>query len=167
MIGMPGSGKTTLGRELAKRLGVDFVDIDAGIVESEGMSVAALFAEKGQAWFRALESRALESLQSDPRSLVIATGGGIVEKPENREHMHRAGLVIYIERPLEAIAAAIRFGKDRPLLQTPDDLRRLYERRAEMYRQTADYTVKNERSITDICCELCDRIICGLVQKEE
>lgn len=117
LTGMMGSGKTTAGRVLAKKLGWRFADTDRMVERAEGMAVAKIFQGRGEAYFRKAESKALKSLLKKKR-LVVATGGGMVLKASNRSFMKRHGAVVFLE--LEPAAIARRLGKAgrsaRPLL---------------------------------------------------
>lgn len=115
LIGLPGSGKTTVGRLAAERLALPFVDCDDLIQQAAGMTIPAIFTEKGEPWFRALESRVLRELLAGPVS-VIATGGGAVVAEENRRLLKTAGLVVFLDRNIRDIAACVG-NRERPLLR--------------------------------------------------
>lgn len=124
LVGMMGSGKTTVGRCLAAREGAAFCDLDQRLERITGRAVAALF-EQGEAGFRALERAALRSLVAEPgfdaRACVVATGGGVVIDPDNRATMRRAGSIVYLDVPTEELVR--RLGAEahaRPLLRGGD-----------------------------------------------
>ncbi|MBR5614663.1 MAG: shikimate kinase [Clostridia bacterium] len=142
LIGMPGCGKSTVGRYLAKALGVDFVDCDSVIEQTEGTEISKIFNEHGEEYFRKLETQALKKLSAAKNS-VIATGGGCVERRENFEILKDCGTVIFINRPLEDILGDIDTSK-RPLLADGKNrLYRLYERRLPLYLEACDIEIKN------------------------
>ncbi|WP_457330455.1 shikimate kinase [Rhizobacter sp. P5_C2] len=143
LVGMPGSGKSTAGKLLGRRLGATFVDTDARLEARLGESIRSFFEREGEARFRDLEAAALGELtQGD--SLVIATGGGMVLRAENREALRRACVVFYLRSSPEELYRRLRNDTHRPLLQVPDPLRRLQEllrERDPLYRQTAHHVV--------------------------
>ena len=110
LIGMPSSGKTTLGRMLAKSLGRTFVDLDEEIVKTDGRSIPDIFAAEGEDGFRTKETAETQCFGKEGRQL-ISCGGGIVKKPENLRALHQNGIILFIDRPVDALAvgAAGRF----------------------------------------------------------
>lgn len=141
LIGMPGCGKSTFGKRLAKRLQLPFYDADAVLEEREQRTIKSFFAESEDA-FRAAETRTLAYL-AELDGAVIATGGGAVKRGENMELLKRGGIVVFIDRKPENILGSIE-GDERPLLA--DDKQRifnLYAERIDLYRQYADYIVEN------------------------
>lgn len=112
-----GTGKSTVGRLLAQRGGFEVVDVDAEIVRREGRTIPELFAQFGEDYFRAAETDALRSVMGQAGSLVIATGGGAVLRPENRTLMTEGGLVVALTATAEQIMARVSQDKGRPLLQ--------------------------------------------------
>ena len=124
LIGMMGAGKTTVGRELARRRGMRFVDCDQEIVARTGVSIPTIFEIEGEAGFRRRESQVLAelSLESD---IVVATGGGIVLAPANRELLAQRGVVIYLDVPPPILWERTRHDRNRPLLQVENPRRRI------------------------------------------
>lgn len=134
LVGFMGTGKTTVGRALAARLGWRFIDTDSFIEEQEGMSVAEIFAQKGEAYFRQTETRAL--MQILKRSgQVVATGGGAVLAEENRAMMLQGGLVAALQASPATIIGRVREDKSRPLLagDVEERVHRLLEARRTAY----------------------------------
>ena len=146
-VGLPGSGKTTIGRQLARRLGVPFVDSDHVIEERLGCSIREYFAREGEDAFRDVEQAVLDDLSQNHKG-VLSTGGGSVLREANRRHLHGRGHVIYLRTSPEDVFRRVRHDTGRPLLQVDDPLgrlRALYEARDPLYRETAHYVIETGR----------------------
>lgn len=144
---MPGSGKSTVGRLVARQLGLAFVDTDHVIERRVGMPVRDYFEVHGEATFRELEGAVLAELAPQPDS-VLATGGGIVLRPQNREVLRAQRRVIYLRSSPEELFRRLRHDSQRPLLQVADPLKRLrdlFRERDPLYQQVAHYTVEVSR----------------------
>lgn len=140
LIGMMGAGKTTTGRELARLLGLTFTDIDDGIVEEAGQSINEIFENEGEAFFRRVERDILARAASGLNQ-VVATGGGIVLDPVNRERIKATGMAIYLKTGLAVLWKRVQAKKDRPLLRTPrpeETLAGLFRERSPYYEALAD-----------------------------
>lgn len=143
LVGMPGAGKTTIGRQLAKRLNRAFVDVDHEIEARTGVRIPLIFEYEGEAGFRARETQVLRQL-SEAAPMVIATGGGAVLREENRAVMRAAGLTIYLCVSPELLHERTRHDQNRPLLQVADPLAKLqslFAERDPYYRELANLTV--------------------------
>ncbi len=146
LIGLMGSGKTTLGRLVAHSLGFDFVDTDHLIIESAGKSIPEIFASEGEAGFRQRETAALQSLIGRQRH-VIATGGGIVTQPANLSILKQLGCVVWLSADTSVLHQRTAYSHDRPLLREGDPaakLRALYEERAPLYEQACDIKITTD-----------------------
>lgn len=145
LVGLMGSGKTTVGRRAAKLLGRPFVDADEAFVPRYGCTVAEVFAERGEAEFRRLESALLSELLAVETPLLIASGGGVVTVEANREALRRPDvLVIHLDATPAFLASRVQRKADRPLLQGQDlrtVLGRLHAERARWYEEVADERV--------------------------
>ena len=144
---MPGSGKSTVGRHLARRLGLPFFDSDHVIEQRLGCTIREFFAREGEAAFRDLEQEVLAGLAQGP-SAVVATGGGAVLREANRQAMHAAGRVIYLRSTPEELHRRLRHDTQRPLLQVADPLgklRALYAERDPLYRDAAHFQIETGR----------------------
>ena len=136
LVGFMGAGKSTLGREVAARLGRTFVDVDRTIVDRAGISIPELFATKGEPEFRRAEAEAVRDLLAAPDPSVLALGGGAVTHPETRDLLQVARTVLVVI-DVETAWARVR-GTSRPLARNEAEFRRLYEERQPLYREVAD-----------------------------
>ena len=141
LIGLPGSGKSTVGRHLARRLGLPFVDSDHLIEQRLGCSIRDYFAREGESSFRDVEEAIIDEL-SATHTGVLSTGGGVVLRPANRQHLRERGHVVYLHSAAEDVYRRVRHDGNRPLLQVDDPmarLRDLYTVRDPLYRETAHF----------------------------
>jgi shikimate kinase len=140
LVGMPGAGKSVVGKELAGRLGVPFIDLDTEIERTAGATVPEIFASQGEAAFRAMEADALvKAGTQDPA--VVACGGGVVLEPANRITLRATGITVFLHVPLEELRARVRPATDRPLIRASGDLERLSREREPLYREFAAHVV--------------------------
>lgn len=143
LVGLMGAGKTTVGKMLAKRLNKIFIDSDHEIEKRTGVNIPLIFELEGEAGFRSREAAVIQELTAHP-GIVLATGGGAVLNPQNRDNLRRNGTVIYLRAKVEDLWQRTRHDKNRPLLQTSDPLgklRELFAQRDPLYRETADIVV--------------------------
>lgn len=148
LVGMPGSGKSTVGRHLSRMLGWRFVDTDTEIERVLGESIRAYFEKFGEASFRDVEASVLSTLAVQPE-LILATGGGTVLRPANREVLKAHGKVVYLRATPDDLYRRLRHDSQRPLLQGGDPLARLkllYRDRDPIYAEVADFTIDTGRS---------------------
>lgn len=143
LIGMPGSGKSTVGRALAAAMNRPFYDSDDEIVQADGRDIPTIFAEEGEQAFRDLEAAAIARLSQGVRGGVIATGGGAILRAENLHRMRRGGRIYFLDRALEHI----RPTSDRPLSSNEDALARRYRERYPLYCAAADVRVATDEDI--------------------
>jgi shikimate kinase len=146
LVGMPGSGKSTVGRQLGRRLGLPFFDSDHLIEQRLGCSIRSFFEREGEDAFRDIEEAVIAELCQIEG--VLATGGGSVLRPANRQRLREAGPVVYLRATPEEIFRRISQDKRRPLLQVADPegrLRELFEARDPLYRETAHFIVETTR----------------------
>jgi len=147
LVGMPGCGKSTVGRHLARHLGLPLVDSDHEIERRIGMPIRAWFETHGEASFRDIEQQVIDQLSSGGE-IVLATGGGAVLRRANRDALHQRTQVFYLRSTPEELARRLRHDTQRPLLQVANPLRRLRElfrERDPLYRQTAHYVIETGR----------------------
>lgn len=150
LIGLMGSGKTTIGNLLAQKLNMDFVDIDAEIEKKEKNTISEIFAQKGESFFRELETQALKEF-STKLNQIISTGGGSVQNSENLELLRKNYTVIYLKTRPEVLFKRLKDDVSRPLLQNPDPLatlKELLKKREGNYRK-ADIIVCTDTKRTD------------------
>lgn len=144
LIGMPGAGKSTLGKAIAAYLGREFLDSDTVIEEEEKKPIPQIFRELGEKGFRDIESRVIRSL-SALRGKVIATGGGAILRKENVENLRSNGKLLFLDAPLETLMPT----GDRPLTSTAADLKKRYEERYDIYLASADAVIPVTRSVEE------------------
>ncbi len=157
LVGITGVGKTAIGRALAERLNYAFIDLDELIEIRESQTVTELF-KRGEAHFRNCESAALMALPRRPRT-VVATGGGVVTRPQNIAFMRQTGTVVFLYRPLKGILQSLDVAQ-RPLLKAqPKRLYELYRARRSAYRRAAHHRISARRCrravqrIAEVCNE--------------
>lgn len=147
LVGLPGSGKSTIGRQLARRLGRPFIDTDQVIEQRVGLSIREFFEREGEESFRDLEQSVIDELTlGEP--CVLSTGGGVVLRPANREHLKQRTQAVYLHSAPEEVFRRLRHDRNRPLLQVPDPLtrlRELYSLRDPLYRESARFVVETGR----------------------
>ena len=144
LIGMPSSGKTTLGKLLAKQLGRTFVDLDDAIVKADGRSIPDIFAAEGEDGFRAKESAQTARFAKEGRQL-LSCGGGIIKRGENLRALHQNGVVLFLDRPLDALTV----GGGRPLSSSTEALKKMEAERRPLYLAAADAVIPNSGTVED------------------
>ncbi|MDO5687131.1 MAG: shikimate kinase [Neisseria sp.] len=146
LIGLPGAGKTTLGKLLAQKVGYTFVDADQYLSERTGVTIPTIFELEGEAGFRAREAAVIDELTQQNR-IVLATGGGAVLNLHNRMHLRQRGQVVYLHAGPQVLHERTRSDRNRPLLQVEDPVQKLHELyavRDPFYREIADYIIEVE-----------------------
>lgn len=154
LIGMSGAGKTTIGLALSYKLKMAFVDMDSYIEKKFNMNISDIFARFGEERFREIETEIAEYLSEKYQNTIISTGGGVVLKNENMEHLKKTGLVIYINRTVENILSTLNSEK-RPLLKdNPQKLYDMYAIRHPLYIKYADACVMNNGEFAECVNEI-------------
>ena len=146
LSGMPGAGKSTVGKRLAQELNRPFFDLDEEIVRIAGRSIPEIFATNGEAAFRNLETMVLREVLANQKGIVLATGGGAVLRDENVNLLRRNGKICFLDRPVKALFPT----SDRPLANTEEAIRRRYQERYERYCTTADYRIDADASPEEV-----------------
>lgn len=147
LVGLMGSGKTTIGRALAKRLNLRFVDADHEIEARTGATIPLIFEIEGEASFRQREADVIRDLTAE-QGIVLATGGGAVLNEQSRRYLHERGTVIYLRASVNSILQRTSHDRNRPLLQTVDPRARIEElskQRAPLYEEVAHITIETGR----------------------
>lgn len=145
LIGMPGSGKTIIGKKLSLRLNKKFIDLDEYIENKAGCTVTKIF-EKGETYFRLMELQAAEEVSSEIDS-IISTGGGIITNSDNITNLKKNGVIVFVDRPLQNIIDDVSI-ENRPLLKNGTDaLKKIYSERYDIYDHCCDFKVDNKGSI--------------------
>ena len=147
LVGLPGSGKTTVGRQLARRLQLPFVDSDHEIEVRIGCTIREFFEREGEVRFRDIEQEALDALtQGAPK--VLSTGGGAVLREANRQYLRERGSTVYLKSTPEELFRRLRHDSNRPLLQVADPLSKLkslFVERDPLYREVAHFVLETGR----------------------
>ena len=157
LCGFMGSGKSTIGNLLSKKMGMAFIDLDAYIEKKENKSVSQIFADSGEEYFRQLEKNAVKEL-AYKKSVILATGGGTLTFRENVDILKNAdNKIILLDLPVEVVEQRLQGDTKRPLLNRPDKekvMRELYEKRLPLYRNAADIVVNASNSPMQVCMEI-------------
>ena len=161
LVGPMGAGKSAVGRQLARLLHLEFVDSDEEIEKRTGVDIPFIFEKEGEEGFRKRESQAIDNL-SQRDGIVLATGGGAVMDPQNRNHLGARGYVVYLHTSVDQQLSRTRKGRDRPLLDNDDPraiLEALMEQREPLYREIADLTVDTDgRKVKAVANEILDKL---------
>ena len=164
LVGPMGSGKTAVGRQLARRLGFRFVDSDAEIEQRTGVDIPFIFEKEGEAGFRLREREVIDALSGEA-GIVLATGGGAVLAEDSRRRLAERGVVVYLETSVDQQLSRTRRGRGRPLLFTDDPRGRLQSLMAErepLYRSIASITVRTDgRKVGSVVDEIEERLATG------
>ena len=154
LIGMPGAGKSTIGKILSENLFLPFYDADIYLESSIGKSISSLFIQ-GEDIFRDIETEILKKLVL--KKAIIATGGGVIVRKENRELLKKEGFVFFIDRKIQDIKKDIQ-KEYRPLLRKGVSLESLYEERLPLYKEVADFHILNKVRISEVIDEIQEKI---------
>ena len=147
LIGFMGCGKSTVGRKLAGAFGYEFLDTDDLIEAQQGKKISDIFAEEGEEAFRQMETDLIKQLKEEAKKKVIATGGGMPMREENRKLLREVGTVVFLEAKIETILERLQNDTTRPLAAGDDRekrLRPLYEKRSPIYKEAAEVVVDTE-----------------------
>lgn len=144
LIGFMGSGKTTVGRQLAKALEMKFVDIDKLIAAKESKNISEIFSEKGEGYFRRLEKNIVIE-ESKDNNVIISTGGGVIIDNDNIKNLRKTSFVVFLDCDIECIYNRVKRRKNRPLLNVEnmfETIQELYEKRMVLYKISSDFKVE-------------------------
>lgn len=153
LIGFMGSGKSAVGHQLAKELGLTYIDTDQLIEEKEGISINDIFAQKGEEYFRTLETTVIKEL-SGTDDYVIATGGGMVLRQENVKMLKQIGPLVLLWAEPPTVYERVKKEAHRPLLNVPDplaEIKKILDKRTPVYDRVADYKVDTSKLSIDEC----------------
>lgn len=170
LIGFMGSGKSTVGKRLAADLGWNYQDSDAEIEKEQGMSVSEIFREKGESAFRDMETEWIsKEAKAGHKRTVIAVGGGLALRRENREHIHNAGIAVLLKTRPETVYERLKGDDTRPLLKCADpitEIRKLESQREEYYMDAADHIVETDGKTPE---QIAEEIImkCGIEKRNK
>lgn len=166
LIGMTGSGKTSVREKLSQQLGLPFRDIDLFIEQTTQQTIPELF-EVSEAHFRAIETEACKELAAKETHTIISCGGGVILERENIQALSQIGWIVFIDRPVEHIIEDIEIGH-RPLLKEgKNKLYQLYEERIDLYQSAADFRVENQSTLEDVLNKIKEHMPETIVPKKE
>lgn len=158
LVGFMGAGKSTVAKILKNKLNMNLVEMDARIVEEQGMPITDIFAKYGESHFRDIESKLILTL-GDEGNTVVSCGGGVVVRPENTEYMKKNGTVIYLAAKPETIYERVKNSTDRPILNgnmNVEYIAELMEKRRALYEAAADIRIDTDGKNAE---EICEEII--------
>ena len=155
LIGMPASGKSTIGKLLAKKMNYEYYDADRYLERKENVKISTLFSEKGEEYFRNLETKYLKEL-SQKNGIIISTGGGAVKREKNMRILGKKGIIVFLNRKIEDIAKENH--EARPLLQNIDNIYKLYDERIELYNRYSDIIVENNGTLKEVTDRIAEKI---------
>ncbi len=162
LCGFMGCGKTTVGENLRKKTGMNLIDTDKYIEETQGMTISKIFETQGEAYFRDLEYKACKEL-ADKKGVIISTGGGALTFERNVDVLKKSGTIVLIDVPLNVLKLRLKNDKTRPLLQRPDKdraMKELYEKRMPVYKAAADVTVDGDKSPLQVALNIINATKC-------
>ncbi len=165
IVGFMGCGKSTVGKILANRLNMLFVDLDHFIEETVGMEIPQIFSEYGEEHFREAESFVLQQVAESPSPAVVATGGGVVLREENREVMKTTGTMVYLHAPAEVLWERASSSGNRPLAKEFQSFLELWQARLPLYREARIEIDSSANSPEEVAEEVLGAL--GLTQKKE
>ncbi|MGL6224687.1 MAG: shikimate kinase AroK [Steroidobacteraceae bacterium] len=161
LVGPMGSGKSAVGRQLAQRLGLAFIDSDEEIEARTGVDIAYIFEREGEAGFRQREAEVIDALTLRA-GLLLSTGGGAILDPRTRERLRTRGRVVYLQTSVDQQLARTRRSNDRPLLNNEDPrgtLERLFQQRAPLYLEVAEIVVDTDgRKVKTVVDHICRQL---------
>ncbi len=155
LIGMPASGKSTIGKLLAKKMNYEYYDADRYLERKENVKISTLFSEKGEEYFRNLETKYLKEL-SQKNGIIISTGGGAVKREKNMQILGEKGIIVFLNRKIEDIAKENH--EARPLLQNIGNIYKLYDERIELYNRYSDIIVENNGTLKEVTDRIAEKI---------
>ena len=162
LIGFMGSGKSTVGKRLARRLGREFVELDRLIEQRAGKVIPEIFRERGEEGFRALEEEIIKEVSEAARDAVIACGGGAILRQSNIDRLKESSNIVYLEAETATLQDRLAYSRNRPLLNRPDrelTIEELHNNRRPLYEAAADITIKTgRRPFAAVVSEIIERL---------
>lgn len=161
LIGFMGSGKSTIARALQRELHMSLVEMDARIVQEQGMSINDIFAQYGEDHFRDIESKLILTLGEEGNT-IVSCGGGVVVRPQNVEYMKKSGTIVFLTATPETIYERVKNSTDRPILNghmNVEYIAELMEKRRALYEEAADIRIKTDgKNRNEICREIISKL---------
>lgn len=161
LIGFMGAGKSTIAASLKEMLGMNLVEMDARIVEEQGITINEIFEKYGESHFRDIESQLILTLGEEGNT-IVSCGGGVVVRPENTEYMKKNGVIVFLSATPETIYERVKDNDDRPILRgnmNVEYIAQLMEKRRALYEGAADIKIDTDgKNVTEICEEIKSRV---------
>lgn len=157
LCGFMGCGKTSVGKQLSLKTGLNFIDTDHYIEKISGLSISEIFKVYGEAHFRNLEKICVKTVSSS-ESAIISTGGGVILDEKNVFYLKQNGKIFYLDAPIEVLTARLISDSTRPLIKNKSSIQKLFENRKEKYFNAADFIINANQNFDAICKDIIDKI---------
>ena len=157
LCGFMGCGKTSVGKQLSLKTGLNFIDTDRYIEKTSGLPVSEIFKVYGEAHFRNLEKICVKTVSSST-SAIISTGGGVILDKKNILYLKQTGKIFYLDAPIEILTARLISDSTRPLIKSKSSIQKIFDERKEKYFNAADFIINANQSLDEVCEDIINKI---------